>query len=223
MNLLTGWKIYYQFLSGIASRQRLISPRGTVIEKWFWTWQTMEEKITISWLPLLERISFLESRRKCFRQPKFSTNVPHDRAVSNYKIFDQHWESPDSFNELLPQVPQRIAFMDPPPTDCRRQKWLNLRIVVRLQLKCDGTHGDAREGKWRGNWQREWAASTLHTTSEHGVFSVTTADAHTLAASSRLNWCPRRFKWTRPIRRKTKSGFRARAITFQLASTMGPE
>jgi hypothetical protein len=32
----------------------------------------------------------------------------------------------------------------------------------------------------------EWVASTLHTTSEHGVSSITTADAHTSAASSRL-------------------------------------
>ena len=51
-------------------------------------------------------------------------------------------------------------------------------------------HGDAREGKWRGNWRMEWVASTLHTTSEHGVSSITTADAHTSAASSRLNWRP---------------------------------
>ena len=32
-------------------------------------------------------------------------------------------------------------------------------------------HGDAREGKWRGNWRLEWVASTLHTTSEPGVSS----------------------------------------------------
>jgi len=51
-------------------------------------------------------------------------------------------------------------------------------------------HGDAREGKWRGNWRMQWVASTLHTTSEHGVPSITTADAHTSAASSRLNWHP---------------------------------
>jgi len=51
-------------------------------------------------------------------------------------------------------------------------------------------NGDAREGKWRGNWQTEWVASTLHTTSEHVVSSITTADAHTSAASSRLNWSP---------------------------------
>jgi len=66
-------------------------------------------------------------------------------------------------------------------------------------------HGAVREGKCMGNWRKEWVASTLHTTSEHGVSSITTADAHTSAASSRLNWRPRRFKWTRPSRRKTKS------------------
>ena len=106
-------------------------------------------------------------------------------------------------------------------------------------------HGDAREGKWRGNWRMEWVASrlrlkcdgtrwrtggevkrklaewvasTVHTTSEHGVSSITTADAHTSAASSRLNWRPRHFKWTRPFRWKTKSGFCACAITFQTQS-----
>jgi len=77
-------------------------------------------------------------------------------------------------------------------------------------------HGDAREGKWSGNWRMEWIASTLHTTSER-VSSITTADAHTSAASSHLNWRPRRFKWTRQFRRKTKSGFCACAITFQVA------
>jgi len=33
----------------------------------------------------------------------------------------------------------------------------------------------------------EWVASTLHTTSEHCVSSITTADAHNSAVSSRLN------------------------------------
>ena len=83
-------------------------------------------------------------------------------------------------------------------------------------------HGDAREGKWRGKWLMEWVASTLHTTSEHGVSSITTittADVNTSATSSRLNWRPRRFKWTRPFRRKTKSGFCTCTITFQTQST----
>jgi len=83
-------------------------------------------------------------------------------------------------------------------------------------------HGEARVGKWEGNWRMEWIANTLHTTSEYGVSSITTittADAHTSAASSRLNWSPRRFKWIRPFRRKTKYGFFACAITFQTQST----
>jgi len=36
----------------------------------------------------------------------------------------------------------------------------------------------------------EWVASTFHTSMEHGVSSITTADAQTSAASSRLNWHP---------------------------------
>jgi len=78
------------------------------------------------------------------------------------------------------------------------------------------THGRRSEG-W--NWRMEWVVSTLHTTPEHGVSSITTADAHTSAANSRLNWRPHRFKWTRPFRRKTKSGFCSCAITFQTRST----
>jgi len=61
--------------------------------------------------------------------------------------------------------------------------------IFRLQLKCDGTRW-RRVGKWRENWQMEWVASTLRTTSEHRVSSITTADAHTSAANSRLNWLP---------------------------------
>jgi len=36
----------------------------------------------------------------------------------------------------------------------------------------------------------EWVASTLHTTSEHGVSSIITADVHTVAASSRTELTP---------------------------------
>ena len=81
------------------------------------------------------------------------------------------------------------------------------------------THGDAREGNWRGNWRMKWVASTLHTISEHGVSNITTADAHTSTASSQLNWRPRQRKWTPPFRGKTKSGFCACVITFQTHST----
>ena len=101
-------------------------------------------------------------------------------------------------------------------------------VIVRCTLPCNlvdsswnvMAHGDAQERKWRGIWLMEWVASTLHIASEHGVSGITNADAHTSAASSRLNWRPRRFKWTRPFRRKTKYGFCVCAITFQLASTI---
>jgi len=108
---------------------------------------------------------------------------------------------------------------------------LLLYIERLLQMKATGSsetpvysswnvmaHGDAREWKWRGNWRMEWVASTLHTTSEHAVSSITTADAHTSAAS-RLNWSLRRFKWTRPFRRRRKSVFCECAVTFQLVCT----
>ena len=69
-----------------------------------------------------------------------------------------------------------------------------IQTVYQLPLLDSGwnvmAHGDARERNWRGNWRMEWVVSTLHTTSEHGVSSITTADAHTSAASSRLNWPP---------------------------------
>ena len=58
-----------------------------------------------------------------------------------------------------------------------------------------------------------------YTTSGRSVSSITSADAHTSAASSRLNWLPRRFKWTRPFRRKTKTGFCACAIRFRTTFT----
>ena len=64
-----------------------------------------------------------------------------------------------------------------------------------------------------------WVANTLHTTSERGVSSITTADAHTSAASSRLNWRPCQIKWSRPFRRKTKSSFCASVIIFQSHSS----
>jgi len=84
---------------------------------------------------------------------------------------------------------------------------------IRGQLKCDDTRW-RKGGEVKGKWRMEWIASTLHTTSEHGVSSITTADAHNSTASSRLNWRPWRFKWTRPFHWKTKCGFCACAIIF---------
>jgi len=87
-------------------------------------------------------------------------------------------------------------------------------------------HGDPRVGKWRGNWRMDWVASTLHTTSEYGVSSITTADAHTSAACSRLNWRPPvdlnglvRFAERRNlISARVPSHFNSHLLSFKLSS-----
>jgi len=60
----------------------------------------------------------------------------------------------------------------------------------RLHFNCDGTRWRTWCGIEGENWRMEWLASTLHTTSEHGLSSITTSAAHTSAASSRQNWRP---------------------------------
>jgi hypothetical protein len=79
-------------------------------------------------------------------------------------------------------------------------------------------HGDAPEGKWRGIFGMEWVASTLYTTSELGISSITTA-----MRTPRLlvvDWTDvPTFKCTSPFRRKTKSGFCACSITFRTHSS----
>ena len=74
-------------------------------------------------------------------------------------------------------------------------------------------------GKVKGKLANGLGSQYSHAISECGVSSITEADAHTSAASSRLNWRPHRFKWTRPFRRKTKSGFCACAIRFPTSYT----
>ena len=104
-------------------------------------------------------------------------------------------------------------------TPCRRGSTF-LRNVCRLleAVRNVMAHGDALEGKWRGNRRLERVATTLvlclGTWSIHGR----PADLHS-TASSRLNWLPRRFKWTRAFLWKTKSGFCACVVTFQTCYT----
>ena len=89
-------------------------------------------------------------------------------------------------------------------------------------MKCFSTRWRT-EGKWRGNWRMQWVASTLHTTSEHGVSSITTADAHTSAASCRLNWRSRVDLNGSSVSPKDENlGFCACAITFQIRSNCSP-
>jgi hypothetical protein len=88
----------------------------------------------------------------------------------------------------------------------------------RVQLNCDGTPWRTG-GEVKGKLANGVGSQYSHAASEHGASSITAADAHISAASSRLNWRPCHFKWTSQFRRKTKSGFCACAITFQTQST----
>ena len=64
--------------------------------------------------------------------------------------------------------------------------------MLRVQLKRDGTRW--RKGvEVKGKLATGMGSQYSHTTSEHGVSSITTADTHTSAASIRLNWRPHRF------------------------------
>jgi len=79
-------------------------------------------------------------------------------------------------------------------------------------------HGDAREGKWRGNWRMQWAA-ILFTLPRNMVYPALLPLKRTpRLASSRLNWRPPAdLNGLVRFARKTKSGFCACAITFHLA------
>ena len=54
----------------------------------------------------------------------------------------------------------------------------------------------------------QWLAITLHTTSEHGVSSITTADAAHLGCQQSTELTPTgRFKWTGPFRAEDEIWF----------------
>ena len=107
----------------------------------------------------------------------------------------------------------RLTFMT------KRQAWSsrNLKWGI-LRSECDGTRWRTG-GEVKGKLANGVGSQYSHTPSQRGLSTITNADAHTSAASSRLNWLPRRFKWTRPFKRKTKTGFCACAIRFRTSST----
>ena len=87
----------------------------------------------------------------------------------------------------------------------------------RFQLKCDDTRwrtGGEVKGKLANGVDSQYPSHYLGTWCIQHYYRW-----YITAASSRLKWRPRLFKWTRPFRRKTKSGFCTCAITFQTQST----
>ena len=158
---------------------------------------------------------------RCRIRPTFK--CPHLRAFLNSQCIIKNNVRITIRNTLVASYEIQSTFQGPPEDGlpCSRIYYDSLKAGhCNIESNWDVmAHGDAREGKWRGKWRMEWGASTLHATSEHGVSSITTADAHTSAASSRLNWRPCQFKWTSPFRRKTKFVFCACAITFHTQFT----
>jgi hypothetical protein len=86
----------------------------------------------------------------------------------------------------------------------------------KVQLKCEGTQlrtggevkGQLSNGvgsRYSSHYLRKWCIQHYY--------------RWCARASSRLNWRLCRFKWNRPFRLKTKSGFCACVITFQTHST----
>ena len=73
-----------------------------------------------------------------------------------------------------------------------------------------------RGGGVKGKLANGVGSQYTHATSERGISSITKADAHALAASSRLNWRPPTdLNGLVRFGGKTKSGFCACAITFR--------
>ena len=100
----------------------------------------------------------------------------------------------------------------------------NIRLILRTCVESSWNvmaHGDAREGKWRG----KLANGVGSQYSSHYLGTWCIQHYYRWWRTPRLpvvDWTDahRRFKWTRPFRRKTKYDFCACAITFQLASTV---
>jgi len=73
-------------------------------------------------------------------------------------------------------------------------------------LKCEGTRWRTG-GEGKGKLANGVGSQYPSTTPDYGLSSITTADAHTSAASIRLNWRPRWFKWTPLVSARVPSHF----------------
>ena len=151
---------------------------------WTWCWPPyhhIASRLKSTAIPVLPLWAFVA----CFRMTfTFSFHLPpiFTAALLTFRFF---WEFLFIFSNI-PLIPN-----SPPVSQLLFSLILTADWAVSLAVASSWNvmaHGDAREGKWRVNWWMQWVASTLHTTSEHGVSSITTADAHTSVASSRLNW-----------------------------------
>jgi hypothetical protein len=104
--------------------------------------------------------------------------------------------------------------------------WIYLPVLLhsaasKVQLKCDDTRwrtGGEVKGKLAYGVDNQYPSHYLGTWCIQHYYRRCAQ----LACQQSTTDDPRRFKWTRPFRRKTKSGFCACAITFQTQSTKTP-
>jgi hypothetical protein len=89
------------------------------------------------------------------------------------------------------------------------------QCMCRVQSKCVGTRwrmGREVKGKLANGVSSQYSSHYLRTWGIHDNYRWC---AHLGCQKSTRDDVPRRFKWTRPFHRKTKSGFCTCAITFQ--------
>ena len=170
------------------------------IYSWWWT-DELSETCRVSWPNKFVKLVHLVG----FITKKFVTM--HGHMNVNKKKMEKYFLCPQIkiwcrqlnyffTDKLWQKIQKNILFSNVQVSwqlRCARYTTKDAKLTVVESSWNVMAHGDAREGKWMGNWWMEWVASILHTTSEHGVSSITTittADAHTSPASSQLNWRP---------------------------------
>ena len=93
--------------------------------------------------------------------------------------------------------------------------------VCRVETESDGTRrrtgGEVKGKEANGEGSQQFSdwLGTVHPV----LLQSFSADPHSKKASTRLNWHPRRYNWTRPFRWQTESGFCACAITYRTVCT----
>ena len=101
--------------------------------------------------------------------------------------------------------------------------WLSApsRTSGRVETESDGTRwrteGEVKGKEANGVGSQQFSVwlGTVHPV----LLQSFSPDPHSKKASTRLNWQPRRYKWTGPFRWNTESGFCACAITSIFHST----
>jgi hypothetical protein len=127
-------------------------------------------------------------------------NLRHLLSQTNH-FYDSQRHKPDALSLIYSATPFEMQHVS------LKREWTSGMYTAVEMLWHTFTQGSGVKG---GKCRMEWVASTRHTTSEHGVSSITTADAAHLRLPA-VDWTdaypPGRFKWTRPFRAKNEIWF----------------